>query len=253
MRKEDGWEEASRWYASCVGERGHYYHTKVLIPGALRLLGIDEKATGALLDMGCGSGVFAPHLPRGVAYWGVDASPTLLKIAKKTVRRPETHWIEGDASSPLPMAREGFDWALFLLSLQNMARPQAAIRQAASRLKAGGRILLILNHPCFRIPRQTHWGYDEKTKIQYRRIDAYLSPLSIPIETHPGARAKGPSTFSYHHSLTDLASFLFQEGFLIDALEEWRSDKESTGARAKSENRARREIPLFLALRGRKN
>jgi hypothetical protein len=41
-------------------------------------------------------------------------------------------------------------------------------------------------------------------------------------------------------------------GLVIDGLEEWISNKESRpGKRAKAENRARREIPLFLAIRAR--
>jgi hypothetical protein len=42
-------------------------------------------------------------------------------------------------------------------------------------------------------------------------------------------------------------------GFWIDALEEWPSLRTSQpGPRAAAENRARREIPLFLALRARR-
>jgi hypothetical protein len=39
---------------------------------------------------------------------------------------------------------------------------------------------------------------------------------------------------------------------LID-LEEWCSNKKSTGPKAKMEDRARQEIPLFLALLAKKN
>ena len=42
-------------------------------------------------------------------------------------------------------------------------------------------------------------------------------------------------------------------GLLIDAIEEWPSHKNSTsGPRAAAENSARKEIPMFLALRARK-
>jgi len=40
-------------------------------------------------------------------------------------------------------------------------------------------------------------------------------------------------------------------GLLVDAMEEWPSVRMSQpGPRAAEENRARREIPMFLALRG---
>jgi hypothetical protein len=39
-------------------------------------------------------------------------------------------------------------------------------------------------------------------------------------------------------------------GLLIDALEEWPSHKQSSsGPRAAAENQARKEIPMFLAMR----
>jgi hypothetical protein len=38
---------------------------------------------------------------------------------------------------------------------------------------------------------------------------------------------------------------------VIDALEEWTSDKESEGKASRMENKARSEFPLFLALRAR--
>jgi hypothetical protein len=47
-------------------------------------------------------------------------------------------------------------------------------------------------------------------------------------------------------------SALAEAGLCVDALEEWVSNKKSLpGKRAKAENRARKEIPLFLALRAR--
>jgi hypothetical protein len=40
---------------------------------------------------------------------------------------------------------------------------------------------------------------------------------------------------------------------MMDAMEEWSSHKKSTsGPKAGAENMAREEIPLFLAIRGRK-
>jgi hypothetical protein len=40
-------------------------------------------------------------------------------------------------------------------------------------------------------------------------------------------------------------------GMVVDALEEWASHKSSdSGPRAAAENAARKEIPMFLAMRG---
>jgi hypothetical protein len=42
-----------------------------------------------------------------------------------------------------------------------------------------------------------------------------------------------------------------EAGLLVNAIEEWPSLRQSQpGPRAQAENRARREIPMFLAVRG---
>jgi SAM-dependent methyltransferase len=236
------WDSSERWYTSCVGEKGHYYHQAVVLPNALRLLG----PKGSLLDLGCGQGVLARHLGADVEYCGVDSSQALIDTAKRMT--PGKQFAVGDASREIPVDKRDFDRACFILSLQNIENGEGAIGTAARHLKKGSKLLIVLNHPCFRIPRQSDWGIDEKAKLQYRRVNLYLSPLKIPIQTTPSKGEKSEMTFSYHHPLSDYALWLQKNKFSIAALEEWRSDKKSEGARAKMEDRARNEIPLFLAI-----
>ncbi|MFS8563077.1 MAG: hypothetical protein LVR00_01585 [Rhabdochlamydiaceae bacterium] len=122
------------------------------------------------------------------------------------------------------------------------------MKNAHLLLKPQGKLLIVLNHPCFRIPRQSSWGVDEPKKLQYRRIDRYLSPLKIPIQTHPGKQHDSQETWSFHHPLSDYTRWLQEAGFTIEIIEEWISDKTSTGGHAKMENRSRAEFPLFLAI-----
>jgi hypothetical protein len=122
----------------------------------------------------------------------------------------------------------------------------------ASVLKPGARMLWVLNHPAFRIPKQTSWEFAKDHSAQYRRVDAYSSTLSIPILMHPG-KANSESTTSFHRSLESLSRAGFAAGMAMTGLSEWHSHKESQpGARARAENHARKEFPLFLALLWRK-
>jgi hypothetical protein len=106
----------------------------------------------------------------------------------------------------------------------------------------------------FRIPRQTGWGWDDKRNLQYRRVDAYMSANEIPIVANPGEGSRSKVTYSYHRSLETYIKELAKAGFVIDALEEWISHRNSdSGPRAKAENRARTEIPMFMAIRAKKN
>ena len=241
------WDAAGDWYNRIVGEKGHYYHQATILSSALLLLKL--KSGDSLLDLGCGQGVLQRSLPKGIAYLGIDQSSALIESAR--ARTPASFLI-ADASEPLPIDKKEFDAACFILSLQNMEHPEKAIANASLHLKKGGRLLLVLNHPCFRIPRQSHWGIDEQAKLQYRRMNLYMTPQKIPIQTEPG-RKDSAVTYSYHQPLSSYIEWLSKNGLAVAKMEEWCSDKKSEGGAARMEDRARREFPLFLALLAVKN
>ncbi len=234
------WEDVGEWYGNLVGKEGHYYHQHVIIPKLLSLLSL--RTGDHLVDLGCGQGILARHLPKGILYQGIDASPSLIQQAPKGKGR---EYLVADVCRPLPFPKSIFTHAVFLLSLQNMEKPELALQETAKILQPGATLVLVLNHPCFRIPRQSSWGIDEQTKLQYRRIQRYLSPMQIPISI------RGQTTYSFHHSLSDFSSFLLSAGYTILQLEEWVSDKISVGSAAKMENTARKEFPLFLTIKCR--
>ncbi|HSW72440.1 MAG TPA: methyltransferase domain-containing protein [Chlamydiales bacterium] len=244
-KENTSWEGVSQWYDRIVGEQGHYFHQKIILPGVLRLL--DLKPNSSLLDLGCGQGILEKHIPKDVRYLGVDISSSFIKEAKRHAKSPKHTFLCHDLSKPLTDVKETFSHAVMILCLQNMEFPDVAIKSAKKLLEKNGKLLLILNHPCYRIPRQSGWEEDEQNKMIYRRVNRYMTTMKIPIYLKPG-QEEGPKTFSFHYSLTTLFSFLTQEQFAVTKLEEWCSDKESTGKRAKAENLARKEFPLFLAI-----
>lgn len=239
------WEKSADWYDGIIGERGSELYQAVVIPGALNLLA--PKRGERVLDLGCGQGVFSRALAQaGCQVTGVDAAPTLIQKARTYPVKPPVRYLARDAAQIEDLGE--FDAASAILCVQNMEHLDVVSAAAAKVLKPGGRMLWVVNHPAFRIPRQTSWGNDEATKIQYRRIDAYSSTLSIPIIMHPG-RPDSETTTSFHRSLQTLTGTGFGAGLRLAGMEEWYSHKESQpGPRAKAENRARKEFPLFLAL-----
>jgi len=246
-QRKTSWESSAKWYDQTVKEKGHYYHEKVILPKLLPLLELDKTRDPSVLDLACGQGVFARSLPPKVTYAGVDISTSLIASAKKRGKNQNHQFFVGDLNKKLPLKKRDFSHAFIILALQNLENPEIAIQSAFAHLREKGKFLIVLNHPCFRIPRQTHWGFDEGKKCQYRRIDHYLSPLKIPIKTHPG-KEKSEETWSFHRSLSFYTKCLREAGFVLLEMEEWVSDKKSTGSRAAMENRARKEIPLFLTL-----
>jgi len=245
-RKPTAWDQAARWYDALVGDHGSDYQKDIIMPGATRLMHL--KKGHRVLDLACGQGVFSRYLlAKGVKVEGLDTSGELIRLAR-TRSKPAIRFHLADARKPDTFEESHFDAVACLLAVQNMEAIESTFQNVARWLKPEGRFVMVVTHPCFRIPRQTHWGWDEEKKIEYRRVDRYLSGLSIPIITPPLAGSKGHTT-TYHRSLQTYFSALAQAGLWVESLEEWTSKKESRpGKRARAENRARKEIPLFLSL-----
>lgn len=246
------WQGVSKWYQENVGESGHYYHQHVVIPGVLRLLDLHDG--DSLLDLACGQGVLERAIKYPVTYVGVDAAGGLIAQAEKQKRQADHEFFTADVTKPikgLSAPEGGFSHAACILAVQNMEKPEGMFAQMSQHLQPGGVAVVVLNHPSFRIPRQSSWGIDETNKLQYRRVNRYLSPLKVPITAHPG-QASSAVTWSFHQPLSAYVSMIAKNGLVIEGLEEWVSDKQSEGKAAKMENRGRSEFPLFLALRLRK-
>lgn len=236
------WEKVHDWYDDIVGVEGHYYHQNVIMP---RLMPWLEKAT-KILDIGCGQGILARYLPKNALYVGIDSSPSLLAKARKlSANRKHTFRVQ-DATQPFSLEHKDFSHAVLLLALQNMATLLPVFQNAARHMQLGGKLLLVLNHPCYRIPRQSSWVHDEKKHLQARRVDRYLTPLEIPIFTRPGQKENSTTSLTYHQPLSAYSKALYQAGFCIEILDELCSDKKSYGKNARQENFARKEFPLFL-------
>lgn len=246
------WHDSGKWYNEAVGELGHYYHQTLIIPNVLKLLNFTKGDPAALLDLACGQGVLSRHIPEFVGYVGVDASGPLIDAAKRLKKIPTHEFIKADATQKLPLKHPLFSHATLILALQNIENPLGVFKNAAAHLESDGRFVIVINHPCFRIPRQSSWKVDEANKIQFRRIDRYMSPMKIPIQTHPGKGKESSQTWSFHHALSDYSRWLKEAGFVIELIEEWCSNKVSEGGAAKMENRSRDEIPLFMAIAARK-
>mgnify|MGYP000867390833 CR=1 FL=1 len=243
-RHEKGWNGESKQYNDLVGDKGHYYHQHVVIPKSLDLLHLSKDSS--VLDLGCGQGVLARVLPKTTSYVGVDNAKGLIDFAKRLDSNPHHRFEVLSATRPLSGIRKDFTHATCILALQNMEYPDHLVKNASTHLIPGGKLLIVLNHPAFRIPRQSGWS-DQLIGIQQRWINRYMSYLKIPINMHPSHK-KESVTMSYHLPISRYSQMLKNHGFLIEAIEEWTSDKESAGVKAKSENRARSEFPLFMAI-----
>lgn len=246
--KDTSWNKVAKWYDKHLGQQGgDSYHSQVVIPGVIKLLKQHVPAGSQLLDLACGQGIFSREAVKlNYKVIGVDLAAGLIAAARK--RSPGIIFHVADAHKLEQIPNNSIDAVICILALQNMDKLEIVFREVSRVLKPAGKFIFVINHPYFRIPRQTAWGDDDARKIQYRRIDRYKSPLKIPITAHPG-QAKSEITWSFHLPLESYIKFLAQNKMSLIDLEEWTSHKVSEpGPKAKAENTARQEFPLFMAV-----
>ncbi len=247
------WDHVASWYDSIVGQKGQYFHTHVIFPKLMALL--ELRPSLRILDVACGQGVLCRELVKShTDVTGVDSSPRLIESAMGYVtptERKNLRYYVDDARSLRKLEDQVFDRIVSVLAVQNIDPIEGMFRRFSELLVPGGTATIVILHPAFRSPRITGWGEDTGRKLQFRRVDRYMNPMKIPIDMHPGQRQR-QLTWTYHRPLETYVSVGAQSGLVIDAMEEWISDKTSEGKNAKMENLARNEIPMFLAIRYRK-
>jgi ubiquinone/menaquinone biosynthesis C-methylase UbiE len=237
------------------------YQAQVLLPNLLRLM---PPAGKRILDIACGQGFFSiAYAQGGAEVLGVDISPQLVSLAKENAKKAgisegrseagdNLRFAVGSAHNLGAVAKDAsFDGAMIVLALQNIKEMPETLKEAARALKKGGTFALVLNHPCFRIPKASAWGYDEDQKVQYRRIDKYGHEFPVKIDMTPGRTGANEKihTMSFHRPLQNYFKAITGAGLAVVGLEEWISHKQSqAGPRAAAEDTARKEFPLFLAI-----
>lgn len=253
---QGSWDHVAEWYDDLLEDRGSDHHSEVIFPGVLRLLG--DVAGRRILDVACGQGALAKELAdRGATIVGVDASPRLIEAAGAR-SLPSARFVVGDArdlSAALPVER-AFDAATCVMALMNIDPFPPVLTGISGLIKPGGSVVMVILHPAFRCPGRTSWGWTRPRPpgaAQFRRVDAYLSDHAARITMNPGAASQGEAeviTQTHHRPIEAYVRALAGAGLVINAMEEWASNRVSQpGPRAPEENRARREIPMFLAIR----
>ncbi len=256
VNQKTSWGRVAEWYSDLLEKEEGTYQKELILPNLVRLM--DIKKGDAVLDLACGQGFFSRELYKlGAKVMGVDISRELISLAEKIggEEKIEIDYKVSSADNLSFIKDNSLDKIVIVLAIQNIDNVSGVFRECKRILKPSGKLFLVLNHPAFRIPKQSSWEWDEKNKSQYRRVDQYLSESKIEIQMHPSASSgrvpanKAEMTISFHRPLQYYFKLLGKNGFAVDRLEEWNSHKKSQhGPRAKAEDKIRKEIPIFMFL-----
>lgn len=244
--KDTSWNKVAGWYDELL-KKDDSYQSKVILPNLLRVL--DLKSGEQVYDIACGQGYFANIFAHvGANVIASDISKKLIETAKKDSKEKVSFYI-----SPAHRAqflKDGsIDTIVIVLAIQNIENVNEVLIECNRVLKNNGRIVVVLNHPAFRVPQGSDWYFDNG--IQSRIVSQYLSESKVFIDMTPGEKdpKKKISTITFHRSLQNYMKLFSKNDFAITRLEEWISHKQSgIGPRQSAEDKARKEIPMFMCL-----
>lgn len=248
MKKDTSWDKSGEWYNNLLEEEGSY-QKEIILPNLERL--ISFKPGLKILDLGCGTGFFArAWQKKGVVVTGVDNSKEMIAIAKKS--DPTGNYQYGSADNLTMVKPKSVDAITIILALQNMEKLAMVTKECARVLVPGGSVYIVINHPCFRVPRKSSWEWNADKTTQFRRVDTYLSEAKLAIQMHPGSNPND-QTVSFHRPLQTYFKLLGKSDLAVIRLEEWISHRQGPkGKTFVALETARKEIPLFLFLQATK-
>ncbi|MGB2580085.1 MAG: class I SAM-dependent methyltransferase, partial [Minisyncoccia bacterium] len=215
-KKTTSWGGVAHWYDTLLAG-DDTYQSRVILPNILRAMAI--KKGEKVLDLACGQGFFTrAFFAEGADATGVDLGKQLILIAKKESPK-EIKYFPHSAEDLSLFENNSFEKIAIVLAIQNIEAPHKVFKECARVLAPSGKLFIVLNHPAFRVPKASAWGYDDETKTQYRRVDSYMSESKVEIEMNPGKKG-GATTVSFHRPLQYYFKTLANNGFVVARLEE---------------------------------
>jgi 2-polyprenyl-3-methyl-5-hydroxy-6-metoxy-1,4-benzoquinol methylase len=219
------WESNAQWWDAYYKE-GNDFHLMLIAPPTERLLGIESEET--ILDVACGNGAFSRRLAElGARVVAFDFSEPFIECARKRTvehsNRIEYHVVDAtDRDRMLALGEGRFDAAVCTMAIMDMEKIEPLAEVIPRLLKAGGRFVFSILHPCFNNPssRMAVEQEDRGGKLVLThavKVTRYMTPFSakgIGILGQPV-----PQTY-FHRPLHVLLAPFFRNGLVVDGLEE---------------------------------
>jgi FkbM family methyltransferase len=219
---------------------------------------LDLQAGETVLDIGCGNGQFARRMAQlGARVLAFDLSPRMIDIARANAlenqERVEYRVVDAtDSSALVALGQRRFDAAVCTMAMMDMASIDPLISSLSSLLKADGRFVFSVLHPCFNsaavklvAEEGTTEGGDLVTRYGVA-VSAYIHPRSAK-----GVAMKGQPAAQYYFDrpISALFNTCFTSGFALDGIEEPTFRMSADDGRANWSNIT--EIPPVLVARMR--
>ncbi|SRR6266498_543673 len=209
------WEMNASFWIRIIRERLDPYRTELTDNVLLNEVG--PAGGQRILDAGCGEGYMSRLLARrGASVVGVDSCKGLIQAAQdlNDTERLDISYDVGDVGA-LALPDTTFDVVVCNHLINDLADPSIPFQEFARVLKGGGRVVILMLHPCFYVSRSTEQrSGGELISSEYfrvRRIEQHFEVVGI---TSPA------TVVAWIRPLESYCKLLFDAGFSISGLQE---------------------------------
>ena len=209
------WDTNASFWVQIIREHRDKYRNELTDPAMLQAIGQPEGLT--VLDAGCGEGYLSRILAKnGAIVTGLDFSAKQIEAAR-TYSLTDTLPISFDVASvdEMPYADDTFDLVVCNHVLNDLHDPSKAISEFARVLRSGGRLVILMLHPCF------YNKHAEREQATNRLIAAsYFDARSIEQAFEVDGLTSPVANTAWFRPLEFYTEALRKSGFVITSLTE---------------------------------
>ncbi len=209
------WDANALFWVQIIREHRDKYRNELTDPAMLKAIG--EPAGLAVLDAGCGEGYLSRILAsNGATVTGVDSSARLIEAAR-TQNPADALPVSFDVGSvdELPYQDSTFDLVVCNHLINDLYDPSKPISEFARVLRSGGRLIILMLHPCF---YNKHAERDQATNGMI--ASSYFETRSIEQVFEVGGLTSPAANTAWFRPLEFYTEELRKSGFAITSLTE---------------------------------
>ncbi|MDQ7823048.1 MAG: class I SAM-dependent methyltransferase [Candidatus Eremiobacteraeota bacterium] len=220
------WNANAAFWDERMGSQGNEFHRLLIEPAQEKLL--ELKPGDQILDIACGNGQFARRMAKlGAQVLAFDLAESFIAIARERSKEfgDRIHYCVLDAADRGQLEELGdkrFDGAVCTMALMDMAAIEPLAIALKKVLKAGGRFVFSILHPCFNSGRTRRVIEEEDRDGELTSTCSVMtSQYSTPFTLKGIGMADQPEVqYYFHRSLSVLFRQFFIHGFVLNGLEE---------------------------------
>lgn len=230
VKQRRQWNKAAMSWVQFVRSGMNYYAEYLNGPALKEAVG--NVRGKRVLDIGCGEGCFSRFFASvGADVTGVDLSEAMIEAATEEEERHHLgiKYYVADAADLHMLGSGTFDIAYCHMALDDIADYEGTISEASRVLKAGGRFVILMEHPCFDTRSlkgkmvggwKTRPRKDGSVEHLYYRVEDYFQRHNYTVEWNMKRLTSSFVTTSFHRTLSDYVNALTKNGFVITKLNE---------------------------------